>query len=606
MPDRLLRTFAATAILVAVAISGFLQLTSPSEQSPVEIVDQAVEPTSDQLVAQDIPTTSEAESDPFVYKVGLLDGISTENFWKYFGSAPTVWDAYVLGPTKASLFRIDATTLELVPEVAASFSTPTWNRDGWRVMVALRDDMSWSDGVRLSASDISFTFRTVRALQLGGQWADVFPASVIDVIARDDRHLEIRFSSRPSLATWPYGVGTAPIMASHIWGLELGSITTKEELFDLGGETDVAGGPIQIVQVGESSILARSNPGYPDSRSAPVVEYVVFDSEADSLVGLKDGTVHLLASPNGLKPDQVASLETEPDVALVNNPKFGVRYLSFNTDREPMDKVAFRRAVAFLINPENLTSDVASNSPAYTMLPKAATAWFDDGAAAQIESNRGSGSEAELAAVVAALKEDGYQWQVEPSVVDGVIVPGDGLEIGGRTPAPLTILTSGDSYDPRRRDYTERIAQSIETLGFKVIPVSTDFGSVIDLTFTPDENGQIHYDMALLGWSLGNPSLPGFYGDLFGTSGVANNTGYSSPTMDSLIKSLDSSTDIESARETIWRIESLIAVDLPYIPLYSSQITEAFRSDLVSFPDGQILGGIQAALGGIELVTPKN
>lgn len=606
MPDRLIRTFAASAILIAVAIAGLLQLYSPSEQSPVEIVEQATEPTAVLVADEDDTTTTEEESDPFVYKVGLLDGLSTQNFWKYFGSAPTVWDAYVLAPTKASLYRIDPTTLELMPEVAASLSTPTWNVDGWRVIVTLRDDMAWSDGVPLSASDISFTYRTVRNLQLSGQWADVFPATVNNVTALDDRRLEINFSSRPSLATWPYGVGTAPIMASHVWGPQLGSITTKEELFALDGQNDVAGGPIDIINVEESTIVARSNPGYPSNETAAIVEYVVFGSEAESIVGLTEGRVHVLASPNGLKPAQVSALAKAADVATVSNPKFGVRYLSFNTNREPMDKIAFRQAVAFLLNPDALASDLTDSPASHTMLPAAATAWYNEDTAAEIVATRGTGSESELAGVIATLKEIGYSWTVEPKMVDGVIAAGEGLLIGGRPPAALTILTSGDSYDPARPEYIGRIAESIELLGFKVIPVTTDFASVVDLTFTPGEDGQIHYDMAVLGWSLGNPSLPGFYGDLFGSEGIANNTGYSSTAMDALIKKLGSAPDVDSARGTIWRIESLIAADLPYIPLYSSQITEAYRSDLVGFPDDQILGGIQAALGGVELVTPKD
>jgi oligopeptide transport system substrate-binding protein len=170
----------------------------------------------------------------------------------------------------------------------------------------------------------------------------------------------------------------------------------------------------------------------------------------------------------------------------------------------------------------------------------------------------------------------------------------------------LTILTSGDSYDPARPEYANRIAAAIELLGFKVIPVTTDFTSVVDLAFTPDEEGKVHYDMALLGWSLGNPGLPTFYGDLFGTSGIANNTGYSSAAMDALIKSLDKAPNVETARSAIWKMESLIAQDLPYLPLYASEITEAYRADLVAYPDQSLLGGIQAALAGIELVTPQD
>lgn len=612
MPDRLIRTFAASSILVALAIGGSVQLLADSDEPPAELVETAVDsdnaafddPTSTTTTGPDASVDETAE--PFVYKIGLLQGVSTRNFWKYFGSAPTVWDAYVLAPTKASLYRLDPATQEIVPEIADSVASPVWNHDGWHVRVTLRDDMRWSDGIRLTASDVSFTFRTVRALGLGGQWGDVFPASVTSVKALDEVTVEIGFAARPSLSTWPYGAGTAPIMASHVWGPQVTGGVTALDLFALDGESDVAGGPIELVQVEESRIVAHANPGYHNNNAAPVVEFVVFGSEAELVAGLVDGRVHIAASPNGLQPAQVAHLAAVPGVEMVKNPKFGVRYLGFNTKREPMSNVAFRRATAFLVDREGLAAGVAEAPLANTMLPASAAAWYDVDAADAIATSRAPEAETDWAAILGALKESGYAWTAEPALVDGQIVAGTGLMIQGRVPATLTILTSGDSYDPERPEYASQVATAIELLGFKVIPVTTDFASVIDLTFSPDEEGKVHYDMALLGWSLGNPGLPGFYGDLFGSSGVANNTGYSSDAMDHLVGLLDAAPDIASARDAIWKMEALLAQDLPYLPLYASQITEAYRADLVGFPGQPLLGGIQAALAGIELVTSED
>lgn len=588
-----------------------MQLLADSQENPVELVERASEP-NDAVSAESSTTAADLEStvtdteEPFVYKVGLLNGVTTSNFWAYFGSAPTVWDAYVLAPTKASLYRLDPTSLNLVPELASGLAEPTWNVDGWHAIVSLRDNMKWSDGLRITASDVSFTFRTVRTLGLGGQWADVFPAGVTGVKALDDLHLEITFATRPSLRTWPYGTGTAPIMASHVWGPKIVGMTTAAELFALDGADDVAGGPIDLVQVGEDRIVARANPGYQGESVVPIVEYVVFASEAEMLAELTAGGIHTMASPQGLQPDQAATLAQTEGIKTVTNPKFGVRYLSFNTKREPMNDLAFRKAVAALVDRDALASEVAGASIANTMLPAAATAWFDGDAAAAIVRPLASDLATSWVTVLADLKTSGYTWTVDPTLVDGKLVAGTGLEIKGRAPAALTILTSGDSFDPARPEYANRVAAAIELLGFKVIPVTTDFTSVVDLSFTADEEGKVHYDMALLGWSLGNPGLPTFYGDLFGTAGAVNNTGYSSAAMDALIKSLDKAPNLEKARAAIWKMETLIAQDLPYLPLYASQITEAYRADMVGYPEQSLLGGIQAALAGIELVTPQD
>ena len=135
-------------------------------------------------------------------------------------------------------------------------------------------------------------------------------------------------------------------------------------------------------------------------------------------------------------------------------------------------------------------------------------------------------------------------------------------------------------------------------------PVETDFDSVVDLTFTPGEDGVLHYDMYLLGWSLGSPALPAYYRLLFAADGVINNTGYSSEIFDHQLETYESSYVFENARESLWAMESTLAADLPYLLLYTSEITEAYRSDRVIYGIKASLGGIQGRLGGIGDVTP--
>ena len=51
-------------------------------------------------------------------------------------------------------------------------------------------------------------------------------------------------------------------------------------------------------------------------------------------------------------------------------------------------------------------------------------------------------------------------------------------------------------------------------------------------------------------------------------------------------------------------MEATLATDLPYLLLYSSSITEVYRSDRVRFEVDLGLGGIQGLLGGIGEVRP--
>jgi ABC-type transport system substrate-binding protein len=182
---------------------------------------------------------------------------------------------------------------------------------------------------------------------------------------------------------------------------------------------------------------------------------------------------------------------------------------------------------------------------------------------------------------------------------------GTGLTIEGEEPAPLTIMTPGDGYDPARPDYTARIESTLEKLGFDVRPVVTDFDTVVDLAFTEDEAGARQYDMYVLGWTLGSPVLPDYHRWLFATDGAANSTGYSAPDFDSDLTRFQRAGAPEQAKSALWGMEQAIARDLPYLVLYHPEIVEAYRSDRVQFDDHGVLGGIQGRLGGLDELHPS-
>lgn len=609
MPERIIRTLGATTILVVLGVGAFIQISSADTQdTAAEIVAQAVDSSTSitaTSVAGEVETTTTTVAEPMVYKLGILSSISTENFWAYYGGSPTVWDAYVLAPTKASLYRIDPGTLEMEPELAAEMESPVWNGEGWKVEVRLRGDLAWSDGTPFTARDIAFTFDVVRSLELGGQWESSFPAEISAVTALDDYHVVFEFDGRPSLEVWPYAAGTVPIMASHVWGEHTEQASSAADLYEVDGVVDVSSGPLEIVQIDSDRIVSRANPGYKGD-VAEIVEYRVFETEEAAISALGAGEVHSVLSPKGLNSTQAAALEAAEGIRTVMNPQFGIRFLAFNLERDPMSSIEFRQAVATVVDRDALADEVASAPVADTVIPSLGTKWHVEEAAAEIAAIRRSDPGQSLAEAVAGLEAIGYSWTTKPTFVDGDFVPGTGLLIDGRPMVPLTILTAGDAYDPARNEYANEIASAIEILGFKVIPVSTDFDSVIDLTFNEDESGQVRYDMAILGWSLGNPGLPSFYRELFGSGGAGNNTGYASETMDRLVAAYHQAHDFDDARAILWQMEKQIALDMPYLPLYSSQITEAYRSDQVSFVSESILGGFQSALGGVQLVSPPD
>lgn len=604
MEHRTLRTIGASIVLSALVVVGVAQVGSGQDSRPVEIS----APDSTTTAAANEDPTSTTAPEPFTYRVGVLAGMSTDNFWAFYGTEPSVWNSYILGPTKPALFTSNSSLGVLSPELAADHAEPIEGGGGWMVEVDLTEDLRWSDGTPITSADVVFTFETVRRLGLGGSWANAFPETVSALEADGDHRIRVSFTERPRLEVWPHGVGTAPIMAAHVWREHVSGITA-EDLYGLPGERDVSGGPLVIDSIEDELVVSSRNQGYPSADGTPdVVEYHVFAAEAAAVDALAAGDIDYFLSPKGLAEEHVERLQDVPGVELVTSPGNNIRYLGFNLTRAPMSDGAFRTALSLLVDRDDLAESIAyAGAPAGAILPEANTGWFDREAADANARARGGSIDERLSRAVEVLEGAGYAWETPPSVgADGELVAGAELTRNGVPPPVLTILTPGDAYDPARAEYAAAIADTLAILGFVARPVETDFDTVVDLAFTPDEEGRLHYDLYLLGWTLGNPALPGFYGALFSENGPMNNTGYVSEEFERAHRAYTGASGLEQARAALWEMESVLSADLPYLPLYSSDVVEAYRADRVRFEVEAGLGGLQARLGGIQDVNPAD
>ena len=99
--------------------------------------------------------------------------------------------------------------------------------------------------------------------------------------------------------------------------------------------------------------------------------------------------------------------------------------------------------------------------------------------------------------------------------------------------------------------------------------------------------------MWILGW------MDSFFHTRFGEagSGALNLVGYSNPEFDVLATQLQEETDLVKAQLLVRDMQSFLAEDLPHITLFSTTISDVFRSSRVKFPSTNILDGIQLSSG---------
>jgi ABC-type transport system substrate-binding protein len=613
-------------------VVGALLVGGCGRSGPLEIPStQAIGP-ADAYVAEAVPPM------PTTYRLGMIGHVTTTNYWAFGDSAATVWNSYVLAPTKPSLYATTYPGVELNANLAATTALPhPVNRDdGWRVSVPLRRDVSWSDGEPITAYDIVFTYETVRDLQLGGGWLHSYPVAdpaqpqklgLRTVRALDEFTVEFEFNEQPGLPIWPHAVGVAPIMPRHYWShlVTAAAVTAdpRAALYAYEGAGEPSGGPMTVsaaesgsyVQSDANVRFHRANQlvesGGISFRSGPFVDSALFSfySEQESaLLALKAGEIDFILNPLGMPRGFIAQVESDASLTAIENPSNGFRYLGFNLRRSPMNIDEFRDALALVIDKEFMANDVLQGAatPLYTSIPEANHRWYNAAVAEELAAPFvGKSTENRLLEAVALLEAAGFTWDERPAMdPTGVAVrAGSGIRLHGEPVRPLEILAPGPGYDPMRATYAVWIETWLEQLGFEAEANPTDFNTLVTSVYLPNAEGELDFDLYLLGWSLGDPSLPNHYEEFWSTRHDSltakgnNTTGFSDPEFDGLVDMFNATTDSSEAYELIWKMERIIAREKPYIILFDTGIVEFYRSSALEYPFTNTVGGLQNLQG---------
>jgi peptide/nickel transport system substrate-binding protein len=586
-----------------------------------------------------------------VYRTAIFADLTARNPWARFGANLTVWNAYATSGVYPSLFGYTTQRLQWVPVLAADFPTSLARTPGeplWRSTVTLRRGFRWSDGTEVTADDVAFTFGAIAALgpsRLGGNFPSFAPEDLLArVEARDDHTVEFFLQRRD--ARFNFNILLAPILQRAFWKPRLDTALAGDDPIRTLSDVDVrdepvAGaflygtwergafvsrpanprfalrGAVEQLYANGAVRLAREGlydwVGYGEPRG-PVelevvtgphvneVHYRVYGNQATGVLALRAGEVHYLFNPLGLEKGFQDQLQGLPGVALVENPTNGVRYLGFNLRREPMSILAFRQAVAVLLDREHISERVLQGvaEPVYAIVPPANAFWHNPAVPVY---GQGMSRAERIREAVRLLEAAGFSWTQPPELdATGALVrPGGGLRLpGGRPVRPLELLGPGDAYDPLRATFALWIERWLNEVGIPVRPNLTAFNVVGERVFERQD-----FDMWILGWSLGiYPSyLNAFFHSRYTGLRGHNAQGYSNPRYDALVEEfLQETDDMERARDLGFRLQEFLARDLPYLVLFDTPIVEAYRADRVRYPTAEVLGGLQTQGGFIQAV----
>jgi ABC-type transport system substrate-binding protein len=341
----------------------------------------------------------------------------------------------------------------------------------------------------------------------------------------------------------------------------------------------------------------------------------VFPDEASAVQGMADDEVDVVLSPIGLDRTLAEAATAVPFFDVVSNETNGFRYLAFNLRREPMAQQAFRDALGLMVDRQYLANQVLSGGafPAYTSISPANPIWYDGEIAESLEERTADlTTEQRLSEAIRLLEDSGFTWERRPEFADNAVVAGQGVAFADEPVAPLRILAPGQAFDPLRATYALWIREWLVQLGFDVEVELTDFTTLVNQVFTPTSDGALDYDMFVLGWRLPSPAMPVHHesfwaakNDTLANNGN-NNTGFDDDRFNAFVEEYNAAATFEEAFDLLWEMERIVFEEKPYLVLFDTGITEAYRNDRVSFPFTRTISGIQSLNGMPALVRPAS
>ena len=449
----------------------------------------------------------------------------------------------------------------IIPWLAESWEM---SDDGTQWVFQLRDDVRWQDGTPFTAEDVVFTLEYTRENPAG---LPLRAASTVESIEAtgDD---EVTFTLTDPYAAFLTNIAAAmQIIPRHIWeGVEdPRSMRTPEAV--------VGTGPYRLEEYNQEdgSYLYVANPDF--FLGEPAVKRIEFLPVANELLALAEGEIDA-GGPGvqaGVTEDLLARFRQDPYRTL-EAPGEWAMDLKFNMTKAPFDDVRFRQAVAYAIDRKDMVDRIllGQGVPGNPGWLSPANPWYNPNVPAY---------DRDPAKAEALLDEMGL-----------VDTDGDGVrELPDGT--PLSYELPYASFDSARNG--ELLQTYLAEVGIEVRPVALDRGIRDDRASTGD------YDMILVGHG-GLGSDPDFMRLTFHSKSKSKSFirphGFVNEEFDKVAGMQLRQLDPEARRELVWRMQEIIAEQLPVIPLY--------HPTRYWFYDSTVLDGWHYTSGGLAAGIP--
>ncbi|WP_232296407.1 ABC transporter substrate-binding protein [Plesiocystis pacifica] len=436
-----------------------------------------------------------------------------------------------------------------------------WNEDATQVSFTLREGVKWSDGEAFDADDVRFTFELLRetpALDLRGVW------SHIEAIEVRGSH-EIAFTFAAPHVPGFSDLAHQPIVAEHVW-------SKVEDPISFANEEPVGTGPFTEVRTFQTQVYELGkNPHYwqPGRPAVDAIRFPAFASNDQASLALVRGEI-----------DWAGYFVPVIDRTFVaRNPEHhhywfplldGTVFLYANTELEPYDDVAVRKAISRAIDREMVVK-VAMHGytrPAdATGLSDAYARWRDP-EVAKGDWVKHDPDKAGAALDAAGLVRGSDGWRTLPD---------------GSRWRPQINVPAGFSDWVRAGQV---MAANLQAVGIDARLKTYDFGAWFDKLQRGD------FGLSL-GWTEVDPTPYGFYRNMMSPATVVpleesapvNWHRYGSAEAEAALADMASVADEDRQRALVVRLQQIFSEEAPAIPLFPGPLWAEFNTErFTGFP----------------------
>lgn len=427
------------------------------------------------------------------------------------------WGAgeHVHEPLIQSTLTVTTNDLQIAYDLADDISV---SEDGLLWTVKIRDDVFFTDGEKLTAQDVAFTYNTVKAESSVNDFTMLDRAE-----AADD--LTVKFRMLRPYSIWPYTMAIVGIVPEHAYGPDYGS-------------NPVGSGRYMLKQWDKGQqVILEANPDYYGDEILMKKVTIVFMDEVAAYAAVKAGQVDLAYTAASYSDQAVEGYELL-GFETVDNRGFNLPAIPAEEGigNDVTSDIAIRKAVNMGIDRGQMIDNVLNGygTPAYSVCDK--MPWFNE---STIISYDFEGA--------AALLEDA-----------GWLVGEDGIRVKDGLKAEMNLLyPAGDSV---RQALAADAANQLGALGLKV----TIEGVGWDVAYSRAQSEPMTW-----GWGAHTPmELYNIY-HTDPRTGLAEYSPYANDTVDSYMDQALTGSDLQESydlwKKAQWDGSTGTSADVPWV-----------------------------------------